>query len=64
MEEKLIQLIDDLRRLNNRAAALGVDINAELNAAARLLNAALDKTIADVIGADISTRGEKQSWQQ
>lgn len=53
MEEKFIQLIDDLRRLNNRAAALGVNINAELDASARLVNAALDKTIADVIGVTV-----------
>ena len=53
MEEKLIQLIDDLRRLNNRAAALGLNINAELDAAARLVNAALDKTFTEEIGVTL-----------
>ena len=53
MEEKLIQLIDDLRVLNNRALALGVNINEPLDAAARLVNAALDKTFAEEIGVTL-----------
>ena len=42
MDDKLIALIDDLRKLTNRAAALGVNINEHTSAAARVLNAAME----------------------
>jgi hypothetical protein len=42
MDEKLIRLIDDLRKLTNRAAALGVNIEPHTSAAARLLDAATE----------------------
>ena len=41
--DELLQLIEDLTVLNNRALALGVNLNAELDAAARLVNEKLDK---------------------
>jgi hypothetical protein len=44
--DELIQLIEDICALNNRALALGVNINAELDAASRLVNKKLDNTCA------------------
>jgi hypothetical protein len=41
--DELIDLIESIVVLNNRALALGVNINAPLDAAARLVNKALDK---------------------
>jgi hypothetical protein len=44
--DELMQLIEDLCTLNNRALALGVNINEPLDAAARLVNKALDRHCA------------------
>jgi hypothetical protein len=44
--DEYIQLLEDLCALNNRALFLGVNINVQLDAAARLVNAALDKNHA------------------
>jgi hypothetical protein len=41
--DELMQLIEDLCALNNRALALGVNLNEPLDAAARLVNDKLDK---------------------
>jgi hypothetical protein len=44
--DELIELIEDLCSLNNRALALGVNINEPLDAASRLVNKKLDATCA------------------
>jgi len=49
MTDELIELIEELVVLNNRALALGVDINEQMEAAAQKLNVSLDKNFAEEI---------------